>query len=229
MHFFIRDRILKCWARNAIPISSRTDLTRLGTDYGGWIIPATMLNKSSVCWCAGVGEDASFDLALIKTFGCHVYAVDPTPRAQSYVSSLSNLSSSYHFLPVGLWTEDATVRFYQPKNPKHVSHSAVNLQGTTAYILAKCRSLASLMFEFGHSRIDLLKMDIEGAEHAVIGGLLNAAIFPAVLAVEFDQPTPWKKVRRTIQRLLDAGYELVAIDRWNYTFVHKPMSMAAGL
>ena len=40
-----------------------TELERLGTDYGGWIVPQNMhLSSDSVMYSAGVGEDISFDL-----------------------------------------------------------------------------------------------------------------------------------------------------------------------
>jgi hypothetical protein len=47
-------------------IRSRDDLVRLGSKYGGWIVPATLVRPDSVCYCVGVGEDISFDLALIE-------------------------------------------------------------------------------------------------------------------------------------------------------------------
>src|SRR3546814_9362953 len=55
-------------------------------------------------------------------------------------------------MPVGLWSEDATLRFYAPRDPTHVSHSIVNLQETESYFEARCRSIASLMAELGHDR-----------------------------------------------------------------------------
>jgi hypothetical protein len=38
-----------------------TKLLRLGTTYGGWIIPVDAgLTADSICYCAGAGEDISF-------------------------------------------------------------------------------------------------------------------------------------------------------------------------
>src|SRR3546814_13240808 len=81
-------------------------------------------------------------------------------------------------MPVGLWSEDATLRFYAPRDPTHVSHSIVNLQETESYFEARCRSIASLMAELGHDRLDLLKVDVEGAEHEVIRSMLASGIRP---------------------------------------------------
>jgi FkbM family methyltransferase len=200
-------------------IESRNDLVRLGSQYGGWIVPASVLQPDSICYCAGVGEDISFDLALMKRFGCDVHAFDPTPRAIEFVRRTAADVPGFHFHPVGLWERDESLRFYAPSNPDHVSHSVMNLQQTDSYFEAPCRSLPSLMKELGHSRVDLLKLDIEGAEHEVIESMLEDGIRPAVLCVEFDQPVNVRALRTTLGTLDGAGYTLAGADGWNYTFV----------
>ena len=62
-------------------------LINIGSDYGGWITPMHLLNSTSICYCAGVGEDITFDLGLIERFGCHVFAFDPTPRAKIHLKN----------------------------------------------------------------------------------------------------------------------------------------------
>jgi hypothetical protein len=67
-------------------------------------------------------------------------------------------------------------------------------------------------------------MDIEGAEYAVIDSILRLGPLPAVWCIEFDQPSPARKVISAVRQLADAGYDLVKIERWNYTFVLKDQS-----
>jgi FkbM family methyltransferase len=194
-------------------------LEKIGSDYGGWIVPTRMIKDEWICYCGGVGEDITFDLGLIARFGCAVFAFDPTPRAITFVAGHAAGEQRFEFLPVGLWSEDTTLRFFAPKNPDHVSHSVVNLQRTADYFVAPCRSLSSLMRELGHERIDLLKIDIEGAEHRVIRSMIPAGIRPTVLCMEIDQPVkPWT-LWRTVRRIRSAGYTLVAVDSWNLTFL----------
>ena len=191
-------------------------LVRLGSVYGGWWIPADGLGPDSVCYLAGVGEDASFDLALIERFGCVAWAFDPTPRSIAYVASISE--PRFHFLPVGLWRASESRRFYAPGDPNHVSHSAINSQRTAKYFEADCKNLVDLMAQLNHTRIDLLKMDIEGAEGAVLDHMLTTTIRPRVLCIEFDAPElPWTTLGR-IARLRRAGYVLRHVERRNYTF-----------
>lgn len=207
-------------------IQTRHDLVRLGSEYGGWIVPSALIQSNSVCYCVGVGEDVSFDLALMERFQCEAHAFDPTPRAIDFVRRNAANVPGFHFHPVGIWDRDEQMRFYAPRNPAHVSHSVVNLQQTDSFFEAPCRSLASLMKELGHARIDLLKLDIEGAEHRVITAMLESNVNVKVLCVEFDQaavgltPEGRQQIIATTQTLANRGYLLVAQEgRSNYTFV----------
>jgi FkbM family methyltransferase len=202
-------------------------LLKIGSAYGGWVVPRTLISGGSICYCGGVGEDVSFDLGLIERFGCNVYAFDPTPRAVAFVEALPMADVRLHFMAVGLWSEDARLRFYAPRNPEHVSHSIVNLQASTTYFEAPCRSVSSIMAELEHRSLDLLKLDIEGAEHAVIRATLEAGIRPLVLCTEIDRPVSPGAFWSTFRRVDAAGYRLVAVDRWNFTFVLKHASDSA--
>ena len=201
-------------------------LQKIGTAYGGWIVPTRLLGQGSRCYCAGVGEDVSFDLGLIERFGCEVLAFDPTPRAIAYAEPIAQREPRFRLLPVGLWSSDTVVKFYEPKDPTHVSHSVVNLQGTSAFFEASARTVPSLMAELGHASIDLLKLDIEGAEHTVLASTLEAGILPTVLCFEIDRPVGPLRFWSTIRRVLGHGYDLVAVDGWNFTFVRRGAELA---
>ncbi len=206
-------------ARLAMPTVRRdTDVVRLGSVYGGWWVRRSSVFAGSVAYCVGAGEDITFDIALHES-GCVVRVFDPTPRAIAHVEATMPRSDRFTFRPVGLWSEDTEMRFYAPANSGFVSHSAVNLYGTAEYFTAPVRTLRSLMHEFGDTNLDLLKIDIEGAEIAVIESLLANGPLPIVLCVEFDQPQSIRRIIRTARRLTRAGYSLAKVDHWNYTFV----------
>jgi FkbM family methyltransferase len=201
-------------------------LEKIGTAYGGWIVPTALIGPDWRCYCGGVGEDVSFDLGIIERFGCEVFAFDPTPRAIRFIDGLATAQPRFHFMPVGLWSSDTVLRFYAPRDPAHVSHSVVNLQGTHEWFEASVRTIPSVMGELGHESIDLLKLDIEGAEHTVIASVLDAGVRPRVLCFEIDQPVGALRFLRTIRRVRGRGYELVAVDGWNFTFVRQDVLAA---
>jgi FkbM family methyltransferase len=216
-HRALRNRLTRAAIGAALSVEESTDIVRLGSDYGGWWVPEELIPDGSIAYCAGVGTDITFDLALIELFGCEVWAFDPTPRVIEWVAEQST-PPQWHFEPVGLWDRADTIRFYLPANPEHGSLSATNAQGTDHYIDAPVEPLDAIMRRLDHTRIDLLKMDIEGAEGRVLDAMLVAGIKPTVLCVEFDEPeTPWRVVRR-VRDILAAGYVLNKVDLWNYTF-----------
>jgi len=196
------------------------DLIRLGTVYGGWWVPPDEIGFGKLAYCAGAGEDISFDLALHER-GCRVVTFDPTPRAIEHVRTHAPSDERFQFCPVGWWDGDAELRFWAPRDPSHVSHSIVNLQKTDEFFVGAVKPVCALMKELGDESVDLIKMDIEGAEYRVIRSLLGSGPRPRVLCVEFDQPQPIWRTASAVMRLRAAGYSLVKVERWNYTFVNR--------
>ena len=114
-------------------IKLAADFEKLGSSYGGWIIPTSLMTEQSVCYCTGAGEDVSFDMGLMDRLGCLVFAFDPTPRAIKYVEINASDYPQYNFNAVGLWDRNEELKFYTPKNPNHVSHSILNVQKTNDF------------------------------------------------------------------------------------------------
>lgn len=157
----------------------RKNTVYLGSDYGGWEIP-DVLTASSICYCFGAGTDVSFELGLIGRFGCKVWTFDPTPGSIDYCKQIND--PDFIFSPVGIAKEKGVGRFYKPANPAHISHSLVNLQNTTDYIEVELNTLRGCMEANGHSKIDLLKLDIEGTEYDIINDILE--VRPTILCLE---------------------------------------------
>jgi FkbM family methyltransferase len=202
-------------------------LERIGTVYGGWVIPVHLLARDSICYCAGVGEDISFDVGLMDRFGCDVHAFDPTPRAIQFVERHGGTLPRFHFHPYGLWNEDAVLKFYAPADPTHVSHSILNLQKTDQYFEAPCRRLSGVMKDNGHAHLDLLKLDIEGAEYKVLESLIEDRLDVGVICIEYDEiRNPLdrgyrERLRGSLDRLLAHGYRLASVEISNYTLVRN--------
>jgi FkbM family methyltransferase len=196
------------------------NLVRIGTKYGGWWVPTDLLGDESICYCGGVGTDVSFDLGLIERFGCRVWGIDPTPKAIDWIRG-QKLDDRFALVPVGISGAPGELRFYSPKNPNHVSHSVQNLQRTETYFTARVETIAGLMAELSHDHVDLIKLDIEGAEHDAIKRMLLDGIRPRALCVEFDQPEPVRWARATTNALKAAGYTIGKVDRFNVLFIRR--------
>ncbi|MHB8241283.1 MAG: FkbM family methyltransferase [Solirubrobacteraceae bacterium] len=203
-------------------VQPREDLAKIGTAYGGWSIPTELISKDSVCYLAGLGEDASFDLALIERFGCTVYAFDPVPEAARYAESVSLREPQFRFSPVGLWPSDGRLRFYDNAEPGFVSRSATNMHATGSSTEAEVRSIDSLMAEFGHEHVDLLKLSVEGSEYTLVDDVLAKRLSVRVLCVEFAQPAPIEPIIERVRALEAGGYKLLNASlppfNWKLTF-----------
>jgi FkbM family methyltransferase len=206
-----------------VEVTPREDLIRLGSDYGGWVVPADLVDASWTCYSGGVGEDISFDLELIDRFGCEVFAFDPVPRSAEYAERAGAGVELFRFLPYGVWSEDASIRFFAPRDDDHVSHSIHNLQGTEDGFEASCRSIPSLMRELGHERVELLKLDIEGAEFPVLESIDLRELGVQVLCVEFHRVSTVAAMVAAVERLRGEGYVPVHLHRSDLTLVREDL------
>lgn len=77
------------------------------------------------------------------------------------------------------------------------------------------------MRELGHTHIDIIKMDIEGAEYDVIKDIHNSDIRPKQILVEFHHRFPGvgiKKTKEAIDSLRSIGYKMFSISDTNEEF-----------
>lgn len=194
-------------------------MVRLGSEYGGWWIPSAILSPASVVYSVGVGEDITFDVELIARFHCDVYGFDPTPRARLYVESQE--PSGFVFVPMALWTTQGSVRLYAPATAHHVSLSVTDRDHTGEFLDVACDTLTGFRQRFEHDHVDLLKMDIEGAEAAVLEWLIDSSERPRVIAVECELHEPWWRTRRRLISLMQCGYYHVLGEGANQVFVRE--------
>ena len=74
-----------------------------------------------------------------------------------------------NFHPLGIAARDGTADFTSPPDKARVSFShSVKDDRLDSYVRLPVRTLASIMRDFSHDRIDLLKLDVEGFEYEVL-------------------------------------------------------------
>jgi FkbM family methyltransferase len=175
-------------------------LERYGNEKAGWNACLDGLTKCSTVYSFGVGQDVSFDLEVINRHQVTVHAFDPTPKSRSWVMQ-QHLDERFVFYPFGVGVEDGVVPFLPPENPDHTSYRMI--QGSSALKVEEfpVKRLISIMNELGHATVDLIKMDIEGAEYAVLADMVVSAIAPKHLLVEFHHRFSQNGKRDTVNTM----------------------------
>lgn len=195
----------------------RLDTEFHGSSYGGWAIRKDGLSDRSCVISVGIGEDASFDLSLIARYRCRILALDPTPKAIEWVRR--NISSPlFQFEPLALSDSDGELRLYLPKNATHVSASMRQSDhNRNTFFEVPCIRVSTLLGKFGCSRVDVLKMDIEGAEYGVIRDMVASGACDRVeqLLVEFHHHFSGFSVRETqeaVAALAQVGLQIAWVS-----------------
>ena len=180
--------------------------------HGDWHLCPRGLDASSIIYSLGIGRDITFDLSVAARFGAQVHAFDPTPSALAWLSTQS-LPTQFTPMPVGVAAYDGTAQFSPPDDPVNPSfaYHGRSSAAPAATIRCEVRRLSTLMRELGHAQIDLLKMDIEGAEYEVIEDLTTGRVPVRQLLVEFHHRKPGigpARTREAVARLRTAGFQL---------------------
>lgn len=196
---------------------------------GGWCYDASRLAADSVVYSLGVGDDVDFDLGLIRRSGATVYAFDPTPGCGEALAARA-LPCRFHFHPWGAAGRDGTLTLF-PRMRRNGSlsdgmYTLIPDQGSeNRAIDVPAYTVSSLTRLLGHRCIDLLKIDIEGAEYAVIDSLLMSALRPRQILVEFHHRHDGISKESTsaaVADLASAGYRpfYVSNDVREVSFLH---------
>jgi FkbM family methyltransferase len=210
----IRRAIGRRWFEAAMArIPSRDDglaIMSLGTAYGRWAVPDGLIGDDWLCYCVGVGRDISFDLELIRRYRATVRAIEPVPAYCLEASKAAEGVDAFSVRQAALTTQDGPLQMQVTHDPTSASVSSAGLYESRAYVTVPGRTLASLMRETGDERIDLLKIDVEGAEYDLLPALPLRAYGVKILAIQLHHNRGLAEAKRLLAHLDEQGYEQIA-------------------
>jgi len=230
------------------------NLTKIGTIYGGYDIINQNLSKPVVLSC-GLGEDASFDVDMVNKFNAKVIILDPTPRSKTYYNKLKENfgnpkiddynesgylqpncydlrkinSNNLIFVDKAIWSKNnIELNLYYPKQGSHVS---LSINKKPNYLQnnpfkAKTINYEKIIDQYELKKIDILKLDVEGAEIETLKSVLKNNILPGQILVEFDlRRKPSFKTNLLLKRIhknICKKYKLVNINnKGDFTYLLK--------
>lgn len=140
------------------------------------------------------------------------YAKDGRQNISSYDLTKINKKNFFLISKALYNTDNEKLKFYVPKNKDDVSHSLNDWQNnykkTSQSILVKTITLKNILNKFKIKNLEILKLDIEGAEIEVIKNILDEKIFPKQILVEIDELNKINKL--AINRFNEIHYKLLS-------------------
>jgi len=134
--------------------------------------------------------DISSEISLIRTYGAQVYAFDASPVAVAWIRT-QRLPEEFQFHELGVGRHDGTGEFFSPLEAANPDWSMITRAAEEgAVVQCPIRRLSSITRMLGHSRIDILKLDIEGAEYGVIAEWPKGGPEAHQFQVEFHHRKP---------------------------------------
>lgn len=185
------------------------------------------LSVGSIVIDAGCSYEADFSLYMIKEYGLRAFGVDPT---QKHKKALSLLEQRYkgHFihLPFAITAKDAELEFYESKENESGSicqdHVNVKSDEITMYKV-RGLSLQSILKEVNAKFVDMLKLDLEGAEYELLHHVERDSLEPFnQIFIEFHHHAIDRfhimDTKNIVAKICSFGFKKFSLDDHNYLF-----------
>ena len=141
------------------PLWACPDLELVGNFHDGikWVCGLRRMRKGCIVYSFGSNGDDQFETDIMKKTECKVYTFDPTLTLEKKRMLSSSVRKNFH--NIGLATHDGVLAI--------------------GGIEREVRNLRTIMKGLKHKQVDILKLDIEGAEYEVFEELYSSG-FPDV-------------------------------------------------
>ncbi|MFH0734040.1 MAG: FkbM family methyltransferase [bacterium] len=187
-----------------------------GSKHGGFYVHHEHLNKDSIVYSFGLGEDISFDKTVIEKHGCNVFGFDPTPKSINWLKN-QQLPDNFTLLEYGLDSTTGFRNFNLPKNDQFVSGSIIkhiNVDENNI-VSVPMKSFIDITTELNHKHIDLLKMDIEGTEFDIFDSIFSSEVEIQQILIEIHErffEDGKNKTLRLLALLKRNGYKIFGVS-----------------
>jgi FkbM family methyltransferase len=193
------------------------------TKVGDWALWTDPLDAHGVVYSFGVGDNVAWDLAMIERFGVTVHAFDPTPASIAWVARQA-LPPQFVFHDIGISNFDGELPFYPPRKAGSTHFSQERRGGLIDRqqpVLGQVRRLATILRQLGHTRLDVLKLDVEGSEFEAIPDILASGIEIDQLLVEIHYHFPSRSFRAglaLVEQIKACGMECIHVSPRGFEF-----------
>lgn len=151
--------------------------------YFNYYLDTSKIEANPIVYGFGIGDQIGFEESIAKKYkNSNIFCYDPT--SNKFIEQYSG-PKNIKLFPLGIWKKDEKIKFF---------HNSADSGSITNYFESKnsniiehqCYKLKTFMEMNNHSKIDILKMDIEGVAIEVFENILDDHIFPTQIAAEFE-------------------------------------------
>ena len=187
-------------------------MKHIGSEYGGYLIPENIkdfINQESCVISCGIGYDTTFDEALHELTGCNVIMFDPS---EVTVKHLKEKDYDWVFFSQRAISDKTDLlELYEPADKENYTSLSINNKGEKLIV-------KSLRIPDIRKNIDLLKLDIEGCELAVIKDIVSTGDLPKIICVEIHNENEIQEIIELLCIKNDYYYDFTENV---YTFVRN--------
>lgn len=184
-------------------------------------------NENSVIIDVGCGFLAEFSCSLIKEYNLMAYGVDPTLKHKPLLAEIeANNNGKFIHVPVAIAKQNGKLNFHETLD--HESGSILDnhkniLNDSIRTYEVESMNLLTLLDHLHLSEVDLLKLDLEGAEFELLTNITENDLKPfKQIFIEFHhlavQGYSKNDTARIVKRIKTLGFKSFSLDKVNYLF-----------
>ena len=172
------------------------------------------LNKNSIVFDLG-GHMGDFADAINKKYGCKVYLFEPHPSF--YLACTRRFAENKDIILLNYGVSDSKGSFALSDSAAGSSFINPKHQGNTS-ITCEVENLSSVLSSLGVTRVDLMKINIEGAEYQLLQYMADSCMLNVVneYQIQFHKFIKDAEAKR---EAITKHLEKTHVRTWCYSFV----------
>jgi len=183
-------------------------------------------DNSSILIDVGCASDPDLSKHMLNKYGLRAFGVDPTLKHAFALRALEeNTKGRFKHIQAAVTVKDGKITFYETFDKESGSavshHSNATNEATKSYEVESV-SLKTLLARAGVTKVDFLKLDLEGAEYELLKNITAEDLKPfKQLFVEFHHHcTSYSKrdTKATVQSLCDKGFRSFTLNDRDFLF-----------
>lgn len=186
-----------------------------------------VFDESSIIIDVGCADDADFSVYTIEKYGLRAFGVDPTLKhAESLRMLEEKTNGRFKHLQLAVSSVEGPVVFNE--SSENVSGSLCSdhfnvLNDTCRSYEVEAVTLEGLIQKVGAEKVDLLKLDIEGAEYDLLSKITEDDLSPfRQIFIEFHhhalESFSKRDTKAIVKSICEKGFDSFTLDDHNYLF-----------